>query len=409
MKHTILLSAFSCLPDRGSEPGVGWNWALQAAKTQNVYLLTRTKCKKKIEPKIPKELRENLHFVYCDSSSKLREKSIYLEYIHWQWKAYKFAKELCKKVKFDYVVHLTFGNLFLPMWMHKLGVPFIWGPLGGGERVDKRFYKNFSFKERLPHIIKDFMVKTVSINPFVIEPAKKAKLIIARTEDTKNVFPKRFHNKINLKLETCLDSSEIEKLEKYSTEEKFNDGRVHLIVTGRLIAFKNNLILIDVMKELKKQEKNVVLHIVGEGNQKNMIIDKIKKCQLNNSVIMHGQLSREETLKLVKMSDIFVFPSLREGGSWSLMEGMLLGKPIVCLDTSGMHIITNDSCAIRIKCNSTDELINKFQEALIHLIKNPEIANMMGECAKNRILSNFNWKNICDYIRDTLDLLDNNI
>ena len=44
MKNNILISAFSCLPNRGSEPGIGWNWALSAAKTQNVYVLTRTKC-----------------------------------------------------------------------------------------------------------------------------------------------------------------------------------------------------------------------------------------------------------------------------------------------------------------------------------------------------------------------------
>ena len=84
MRHTILISAFSCLPNRGSEPGVGWNWALQAAKTQNVYVITRRKCKSKIEEEIPKELKESLRFIYCDSSKKLRGISIYLEYLHWQ-------------------------------------------------------------------------------------------------------------------------------------------------------------------------------------------------------------------------------------------------------------------------------------------------------------------------------------
>ena len=39
----ILLVAFSCQPGKGSEPGVGWNWALQAAKTQDVWVLTEAK------------------------------------------------------------------------------------------------------------------------------------------------------------------------------------------------------------------------------------------------------------------------------------------------------------------------------------------------------------------------------
>ena len=87
MKNNILISAFSCLPNRGSEPGIGWNWALSAAKTQNVYVLTRTKCKDKIEKNIPEDLKKNLKFIYCDSSKKMRSISIYLEYIFWQLSA----------------------------------------------------------------------------------------------------------------------------------------------------------------------------------------------------------------------------------------------------------------------------------------------------------------------------------
>lgn len=55
----ILISAFSCLPNRGSEPGVGWNWAVLAAEEgYDVTVLTRTKCKKKIEPAIPEEVKK---------------------------------------------------------------------------------------------------------------------------------------------------------------------------------------------------------------------------------------------------------------------------------------------------------------------------------------------------------------
>ena len=45
----ILMSAFSCQPGKGSEPGVGWNWSVQAAKNADVYVLTRSKMKPYIE------------------------------------------------------------------------------------------------------------------------------------------------------------------------------------------------------------------------------------------------------------------------------------------------------------------------------------------------------------------------
>jgi len=38
----VLISAYACEPDKGSEPGVGWNWALAAAEKHEVWVLTRS-------------------------------------------------------------------------------------------------------------------------------------------------------------------------------------------------------------------------------------------------------------------------------------------------------------------------------------------------------------------------------
>lgn len=405
MRHTILISAFSCIPNRGSEPGVGWNWALQAAKTQNVYVITRTKCMDKIETEIPNELRNSLKFIYCDSSKKLRNVSIYLEYIHWQFKAYKFIKKLHKDIKFDYLMHLTFGNIFLPTWMYKLPIPFIWGPLGGGERVPYEFYKKFKFKDRIPHIIKDFMVKTSSINPFIVYPAKAAKLIIARTEDTKKIVPIRFQDKTILKLETCLDNNEVENLNKVK-ECEVDSSTFTLVVSGRLIPFKNTCILIEAMKNLMNY--NIVLNIIGDGEEKEELERRVLKYNLENKVIFHGKISREETLKIVNKCDVFVFPSLREGGSWSLMEAMLLEKPIVCLKGSGMDVITTDECAIRIPMKNYDYVLYNLVNAIIKLYNEPTLRVSMGKKSKERINENFRWSSISSFIVDTLDKLDSN-
>lgn len=406
MRHTILISAFSCLPNRGSEPGVGWNWALEAAKTQNVYVLTREKCKNKIEPEIPKELRQSLKFVYCDSSKKLRNISIYLEYIHWQLKAYLFAKKLCNDINFDYVIHLTFGNMFLPVWMHKLPVPFIWGPLGGGESVPYQFYKKFKFKNKIPHIIKSFMIKTVRINPFILNPAKRAKLIIARTDDTKNVFPKKFHNKIVLKLETCLGNNELNSIKNIEEYTGIDMTKFNLVVTGRLIPFKNNKILIEVMKEISKLKLDIVLHIIGDGEEKAQLQKKVEEYKICDKVIFYGEVSREKTLSLVNKCDVFIFPSLREGGSWSLMESMLLKKPVICLDGSGMRIITNDKCAIRIPMDTEEKILTNMVNAVIKLYNDNDLVVSMGNESKKRIEEHYKWEYISTFILETLDALD---
>jgi len=76
----VLLSAYSCTPNLGSEPGVGWNWARQIAKNNEVWVITRETNRKSIESA---EKPKSLHFVYVDSRLPgLNKTKIY--YIIWQ-------------------------------------------------------------------------------------------------------------------------------------------------------------------------------------------------------------------------------------------------------------------------------------------------------------------------------------
>ena len=57
MKKTILISAYSCEPDRGSESEVGWNWTINLSDLgHEVYVITRTNQKNKIDEYISKKI-----------------------------------------------------------------------------------------------------------------------------------------------------------------------------------------------------------------------------------------------------------------------------------------------------------------------------------------------------------------
>ena len=135
----ILLSAYSCGPGRGSEPGVGWNWALTLAQHgYEVWVLTREEERAGIEAVLqglPDALR--LHFAFYDLPRwacwwKKGEKGVHLYYQLWQFGVVKVAGELHARVHFDLVHHITFGVFRQPSYLWVLGVPFVFGPLGGG-------------------------------------------------------------------------------------------------------------------------------------------------------------------------------------------------------------------------------------------------------------------------------------
>lgn len=136
---------------------------------------------------------------------------------------------------------------------------------------------------------------------------------------------------------------------------------------------------------------------------------KLRKSQntdWGNNVNIIAEMPRQEVLHLVEQSDIFLFPSLREGGSWSLMEAMAIGLPVICLDWAGMSITTDDDCAIRLSVSNPEQMPKDMAAAIIKLIENPELRRQMGEAGRKRIKEVFNWEAKGCFMENLLKELD---
>jgi hypothetical protein len=105
----ILLSAFTCHPHQGSEPGVGWHWAIEIAKLgHEVWVLTHTEYQAAIEVALPDfpQINGKLHFLYYHVPTWLAwwrrdQRGIYPYYVLWQWGAYRFVKRIHAQQQFD--------------------------------------------------------------------------------------------------------------------------------------------------------------------------------------------------------------------------------------------------------------------------------------------------------------------
>jgi hypothetical protein len=143
----VLLSVYDCGPNKGSEAGGGWNWAINLARMgYEVHCLTLTINSLDIE-KEPKP--DNLIFHYTELPLKVQniyrisEGALYLHYILWQWVAYLKAKRLHKKLNFDVVQHISWGSMQMGSFLYRLDAPFIFGPAGGGQEAPGAFKKYF--------------------------------------------------------------------------------------------------------------------------------------------------------------------------------------------------------------------------------------------------------------------------
>lgn len=154
---------------------------------------------------------------------------------------------------------------------------------------------------------------------------------------------------------------------KYSVvEEKNSDHKIHLngyktvdkdkynfICLGKLSEEKNYGAILEAFAEAKKENKNIALYIVGEGDEQKSIESQISNLGLENDVTMTGYLNNPYVL--LKQCDCLVIFSRYEGFGLPVLEAAILNKKIIASDIPGVRDIVET-------CNGT--LIDSKQEAL---------------------------------------------
>ena len=115
------------------------------------------------------------------------------------------------------------------------------------------------------------------------------------------------------------------------------------LVIGHVGSFwkiKNQTFLIDIFQELHKQNPQSKLILVGEGELKNDMIQKVQSLHLENAISFLG--SRSDVPNLLKAFDVFVFPSLGEGLSVAMLEAQCAGLPCVVSNTIPKEVEMTD-------------------------------------------------------------------
>src|ERR1700732_4259325 len=137
-----LLIGYACSPRLGSEPGFTWNWALQLSKRHQVWVLAHPHDREGAEEFLAKYPNSNLKCCWVAAPNLLnlwddRSSNVGLavRYFLWLKLAHREAIKLHAQIGFHVVHHVSFGTVSAPPPFWKLPIPFVWGPVGGAQRV----------------------------------------------------------------------------------------------------------------------------------------------------------------------------------------------------------------------------------------------------------------------------------
>jgi glycosyltransferase involved in cell wall biosynthesis len=153
------------------------------------------------------------------------------------------------------------------------------------------------------------------------------------------------------------------------------------VYVGRLVKHKNIDLILKAFARAVLENKKLSLIIVGDGPEKNKLKKMAQSLNILNKVFFKGQLSHEEVIKVLKNSYSFIIASSREGFSWSIVEALASGTPVISTNlpnnyghtiiekSGGGLVVKHDefSLAVGIKKMLDVDLWNEFhQNALLH-------------------------------------------
>lgn len=351
----VLLSAYACEPNMGGEQEVGWQRALHMrAFADEVWVLTRANNQRVIEAD-PLGNSPGLHFIYFDLpiwALKLKKRHawfLHIYYALWQWGAYRVAARYHRDKQFDCVYHVTFVSMLFGSYMGRLGIPFVIGPVAGGESSPWRLRRTMPLRGKLGELFREIGILLQRYSPLTRPAYAAATRIYVATPDSLRLVPPRWRPKTSIQLAVATSGGFIP-----DTEQR-GPNVARFMFAGRLLYWKGVHFAIRALVEARRTVPAATLTVVGKGPAEAWLRILAQKSGVADAVDFAGHATRKQLVDSLASYTALVLPSLHDSGGLVVLEAFSKGLPSICLDLGGPGLMVNESCGIAVSTAHADE------------------------------------------------------
>lgn len=399
----ILISAYACSPKYGSEPGMGWNWVNQISEHFDTWVLTDEYYAKDCREYLATSDIEKpkLHIVGIQRPGGRHRIYGYfwLHYLTqnlWQRTAFRAAKDLHKRERFDLIHQLNMIGYREPgyLWQLDDSIPFFWGPIGGYAQMPRMFLPFLNIKDRLVYGLRNVL------NAWQMKHLKRVRSAMQRADvlfgatrvDVEAIC--RVHGRRAILLNET--GTSLERGNGRLPLQKFADATrsLELVWSGVFLGRKALPLGLYALARARKQEPNlrVRLTIVGDGPCGPTWKHLSEDLGVADWCVWTGWLSHDQALEQTLAADAMLFTSLQEAASTVVPEALMYGIPVICHDACGFGGMVTDSCGIKIPIADPETSIKGFTDAILLLAKDRGLLSVLSNGALVRA-KELTWKN----------------
>jgi glycosyltransferase involved in cell wall biosynthesis len=165
-------------------------------------------------------------------------------------------------------------------------------------------------------------------------------------------------------------------------ELQLDANDIILISVGRLVPIKGYDILVEAFSKIRSN-RHAKLLIVGDGPTRKRIEDLVRDRKIGDRVKLLG--FRDDVPDLLRISDCFVLSSRSEGLSYSIVEAMASGLPLVVTNVGGnLELVTDTECGYLVPPNDPAALAQKLQILIDNDVQRKEFGRQALKIAQDK-------------------------
>lgn len=398
----ILACAFTCCPPgkpgfSGGEDVLGWNLIQQIARNHNVWVLTNAQDRPSIEEALQDSPILNLNFYYVGLPRWLHpllnfQGTHQLYYHVWQVKAYFCARRAHRQHQFHLFHHITYANDWSASFIGAfLPIPYVRGPGGGAHSTPKGFGTEYPLGGRIWEKIRTIGQWIFRHDPFFIRGQSRAKAILICNKDSETKIPEKWRQKVHWFPVSGVSSEDL----NLETSDP-SDDQFRIVTAGSLLRIKGFSLAIRAFQQFATQYPESQFCIIGSGPEEARLRRIARQSTVNDNLKFIQAMPRRQLLTEMANANVFLFPSLRDGGGTVVIEAMSLGKPVICLDAGGPGTHITDECGIKITPTTPQQATNDLAVALENLYLDRDLRIRLGGVARDRAEEFYHWDKLGD-------------
>lgn len=390
----VLACAYAANPRMGSESYVGWAGLLALSRRHRITAIVHGHNREDIEAVLPSlPQRENLRFVYIGERHRWHPNRLIARFQDWYWlaqwnaAAHQAAMKLASSERFDVAHHLTIATWRLPSPLGGLGLPLVWGPVGGGEHFP------FSFYRILSRVSQAFELMRWAGNLRTVRSAKMRRFAqsvsvgLGNNPETQAALrglgiPA---DRVRYLSQSFLGPEKFVSGENGGGRTEMRHSPLRIFAGGNLEGRKGIAIALRALSSVGRSGVPFEFTYGGLGPEFAHIQRLASSLDFGAGTVSLGNhFTGEEYRNRLRDADVYLLPSLREGAPVTMIEAMAARTVPIVAAAGGAPMVVDETCGIVVPVTDPRTMAETIAARLCELAADRSKIDSLGTAAWKR-------------------------